>query len=160
MGPTLLDLLGVLHRSYAASVDIQLRGGKPVDQSAEVVSSASGGVGGNSCGDALIDAHLDAGPKEDEPLVAPHLGLALRQAQHILPPMHLQHFLLDLQQGKEEQENGGGRGRGGEEEEQGSRAGGRQGRSLVAIMAIMFTSVRNLDSLLRSGTFPHDQADR
>ena len=121
-GPTLLDLLGVLHRNYAASVDIQLKGGKPVDQSAEVVSAASGGVGGNSCGDALIDAHFDAGPKEDEPLVTPHLGLALRQAQHILPPMHLQHFLLDLQQGREEEENGGG-----EEEEEGRGAGGRQG---------------------------------
>ena len=153
MGRTLLDLLGVLHRSYAASVDIQLRGGKPMDQSAKVVSSASGGVGTNSCGDALIDAHLDAGPKEDKPLVAPHLGSALQQAQHILPAMHLQNFLLDLQQGREEQENGGGRGRGGEEEG-GRGAGGRQGRSLVASMAIMFTSARNLDSLLRSGTFP------
>ena len=74
-----------------------MTGDKPVDQGAKVVSAASGGVRGNSRGGALIDAHLDAGPIEDQPLVAPHLGLTLWQAQHILPPMHLQHLFLDLQ---------------------------------------------------------------
>lgn len=50
---------------------------QPVDQGAEVVSSSSSGVRGNPGGDALIDAHLDAGPCEDEALVSPHLGLTL-----------------------------------------------------------------------------------
>ena len=72
----------------------------PVDKGTEVVSATSGSVRGNSCGDALIDAHLDSGPQEDDPLVAapraPHLGLTLRQTQHILPPVYLEHLLLYL----------------------------------------------------------------
>ena len=74
--------------------------GLPVDQGTKVVCAASGSVRSHSCGGAFINAHLDSGPQENNPLVAapnpPHLGLTLRQAQHIFPPVHLQHLLLNL----------------------------------------------------------------
>ena len=63
----LIDCKGLKNKSFA-----------PVDKRAKVISTAGGGVGGNSRRDALIDAHLDAGPYEDKVLVAPHLSLALR----------------------------------------------------------------------------------
>ena len=72
----------------------------PVDKGTKVVCATSCSVRGNSCGGALIDAHLDPWPQEDDPLVAvphgPHLGLTLRQTQHIILPVYLQHLLLNL----------------------------------------------------------------